>query len=134
VLGQTDWPAKRGRKMRDGKRGLSWLALAALVVALMTSLVAAQGTHKVKIDGVAFEPPILQVSAGDTVTWTNNYKQPHLISTFKKVKGANVHDGTVDSPMLKTGESFSYKFEKPGTYEYFCPIHVFMLGKVVVKK
>jgi amicyanin len=119
-----------------GERGRSlWrIGVAAMMLSVLASLAGAQAKHQVKIDGVAFEPPILQVNAGDTVTWTNNYKQPHMISTFKKVKGASVQDGMVDSPMLKTGESFSSKFDKPGTYEYFCPIHVFMLGKVVVKK
>jgi amicyanin len=120
--------------MRIRRRHLRRFGLTALALTILGSLVGAQATHQVKIDGVAFEPPILQVNAGDTVTWANNYKQPHMISTFKKVKGANVQDGVLDSPMLKTGESFSYRFEKPGTYEYFCPIHVFMLGKVVVKK
>lgn len=115
-------------------RYLARIAVAALVVGMLVSLAGAQATHRVKIDGVAFEPPILQVKAGDTVSWTNNYKQPHMISTFKKVRGANVQDGAVESPMLKTGESFSHRFDKPGTYEYFCPIHVFMLGKVVVKQ
>ncbi len=120
--------------MRTGRRDLLLIGLTALALAAAAALASAQATHRVKIDGVAFEPPILQVGVGDSVTWANNYKQPHMISTFKKVKGANVQNGVLDSPMLKTGESFTYKFEKPGTYEYFCPIHVFMLGKVVVKK
>ncbi len=120
--------------MRTGRRDLLWIGLTALVLAAAAALATAQATHQIKIDGVAFEPPILQVSAGDSVTWTNNYKQPHMISTFRKVKGASVQDGVVDSPMLKTGESFTYKFEKPGSYEYFCPIHVFMIGRIVVKK
>ncbi|MGE5850408.1 MAG: plastocyanin/azurin family copper-binding protein [Candidatus Methylomirabilota bacterium] len=120
--------------MRTKRRDLLWIGLTALALAAAAALAGAQAKTQVKIDGVAFEPPIIQVNLGDSVTWTNNYKQPHLISTFKKVKGASVQDGVLDSPMLKTGESFTHKFEKPGTYEYFCPIHVFMLGKVVVKK
>jgi amicyanin len=120
--------------MRAKRRDLLWIGLTALALAAAAGLARAEATNQVKIDRMTFEPPIIQVNVGDSVTWTNNYKQPHLISTFKKVKGATVQDGVLDSPMLKTGESFSYKFEKPGTYEYFCPIHVFMLGKVVVKK
>jgi len=120
--------------MRSRRRDLLWIGLTALALAAAAAIARAQATHQIKIDGVAFEPPILQVSVGDSVTWTNTYKQPHLVSTFKKVKGASVQDGVLDSPMLKTGESFTHKFEKPGTYEYFCPIHVFMFGKVVVKK
>lgn len=120
--------------MRMAGRNLARIGGTALAVGMLVSLAGAQATHQIRIDGVAFEPPILQVRAGDTVTWSNQYKQPHMISTFKKVKGTNVQDGVVESPMLKAGESFSYRFDKPGTYEYFCPIHVFMLGKVVVKQ
>ncbi len=119
--------------MRNGRQFAGRIWLTALTVALLGSLAGAQATHQVKIDGVAFEPPILQVKPGDSVTWTNNYKQPHMVSTFRKVKGASVQDGVLDSPMMKTGESFSYRFDKAGTFEYFCPIHVFMIGKVIVK-
>ncbi len=122
-----------GGKMRMTKRSQARVGLAAVALGVLFSVAGAQATHQVKIDGVAFEPSILQVRAGDSVTWSNNYKQPHMISTFKKVKGASVQDGVLESSMLKTGESFSYRFDKAGTYEYFCPIHVFMLGKVVVK-
>ena len=37
------------------------------------------------------------------------------------------------SPGLDNGETFSYTFTNPGTYEYFCTLHPLMTGKVVVR-
>jgi plastocyanin len=33
---------------------------------------------------------------------------------------------------LDTDDSFAYKFEQAGTYEYMCGLHPHMRGKVVV--
>jgi plastocyanin len=34
---------------------------------------------------------------------------------------------------IDTNESFSYKFDKPGTYHFTCSIHPRMVGTVVVQ-
>jgi plastocyanin len=36
------------------------------------------------------------------------------------------------SPLIKTGETWSYTFDAPGTYSYVCDLHVNMEGVVVV--
>ncbi|HEX2667565.1 MAG TPA: plastocyanin/azurin family copper-binding protein [Gammaproteobacteria bacterium] len=33
---------------------------------------------------------------------------------------------------MDTGDTYSYTFTKPGTYSYYCTLHPFMKGKVVV--
>jgi len=35
------------------------------------------------------------------------------------------------SPVLDTDERFSYRFDAPGTYDYFCSIHPKMTGRIV---
>jgi plastocyanin len=37
------------------------------------------------------------------------------------------------SPGLETDEAYSYKFTKPGVYQYFCTLHPLMTGTVIVK-
>lgn len=37
------------------------------------------------------------------------------------------------STYMKTGESWSYKFSKPGTYAYHCVPHPWMKGTIIVK-
>jgi plastocyanin len=80
----------------------------------------------VVIDNFSFDPPRLSVAAGSTVTWQNHDDMPHTI----------VNDATpreFKSPPLDSGEQFSWKFSKPGTYTYFCSIHPKMTGVIVVK-
>ncbi|MEM3064017.1 MAG: plastocyanin/azurin family copper-binding protein [Candidatus Nitrosotenuis sp.] len=53
-----------------------------------------------------------------------------IVTTVKK--GTAEPDGIIDSGIIKAGETFTAKFDKPGTYEYFCAIHTGMKGTVNV--
>jgi plastocyanin len=71
-----------------------------------------------------FEPAVIAVSVGDTVTWTNDDDFPHNIHLL------DGSDRTVDLPI---GESGSITFEDPGTIYYECSIHPQqMRGKLIV--
>src|SRR5215213_3869759 len=84
---------------------------------------ATTGTS-IEIKDYAFTPPKLTVSAGTTVTWTNNDAVPHT---------ATASDGTFDSGNLNPGQSFAFTFAKPGDYAYACQYHAGMTGTIVVK-
>jgi plastocyanin len=71
-----------------------------------------------------FAPAALTVGVGATVTWTNKDDEPHTV-----VSDA----GLFRSGALDTGESFSFKFDRPGTYRYACSIHPRMVGTIVVQ-
>jgi plastocyanin len=71
-----------------------------------------------------FAPASLTVAAGSTVTWTNSDDEPHTVVS---------DSGLFRSGALDTNESFSYRFDKPGTYRYACSIHPRMVGTVVVQ-
>jgi plastocyanin len=80
-------------------------------------------THDVAVDNFSFSPGTASVAAGTTVTWTNKDDLPHnIVSTERKFK----------SPVLDTDEQFSYRFDTPGTYKYFCSLHPRMTGQIVV--
>jgi plastocyanin len=95
----------------------------------------------VSIDGKAFTPADIVVHQGDTVTWTvkKSIGEPHTVTSGKPAdadKGA-VFDSQQDDPGLAKlkddGGSFSFTFDKSGTYSYFCVVHpVDMTGRVVV--
>ena len=79
---------------------------------------------EVKIDNFSFGPATLTVPVGTSVTWTNRDDIPHtVVSDDKRFK----------SKVLDTDEKFSYTFDKPGMYPYFCSVHPKMTGKVVVQ-
>lgn len=66
----------------------------------------------------------LTVEVGTTVKWTNEDPQYHTITS-----GIPEDRGRLwDSGILKRGMSFSFKFQAPGTYEYFCALHPHAMG------
>jgi len=71
-----------------------------------------------------FMPTSLTIKAGSTVTWTNEDEEPHTI-----VSDA----GLFRSAAIDTNESFSFRFDKPGTYHYACSIHPRMVGTIIVQ-
>jgi plastocyanin len=64
------------------------------------------------------------VKVGSTVTWTNLDDEPHTVFSDA---------GLFRSSALDTKDSFSYKFDKAGTYHYLCTIHPRMVGTIVVE-
>ncbi len=79
---------------------------------------------RIEITKHKFSRPTLTVPAGTTVTWLNRDEDLHtVVSTTLAFKSAG----------LETDEAYSYKFAKPGVYEYFCTLHPLMTGKVIVK-
>jgi amicyanin len=81
-------------------------------------------TVQVNIFNYKFDPETVTVPVGTTVTWTNKDEVPHTVASSDK--------GFKGSAGLDTGDSYSYTFDKPGTYKYYCTLHPFMTGVIVV--
>lgn len=99
---------------------------AAFLITSVPSLAHAQAQQpgSIVIRNFDFSPMSITVKAGTTVTWKNLDGEPHTVTSL---------DGLFRSGGLDTGDSFSFKFEKPGTYKYACSIHPRMLGTIVVQ-
>lgn len=87
----------------------------------MLSVVLATVVH-LKDD--AFTPSRIVVPANTTVTFVNDDDDAHTVTAT---------NGSFDSKGLDTHQRWSMTFKKPGTYAYFCTLHPFMKGIVVVK-
>ena len=83
----------------------------------------APASAAVNISDFAFAPNVLEVTAGTTVTWTNNDGANHTVTA---------DDGSFDSGSIGSGGTFSVTFDTPGTYAYHCNIHGNMTATVVV--
>jgi plastocyanin len=79
---------------------------------------------QVTIDNFTFSPATLTIARGTTVTWTNQDDIPHSIV----LGGTGVH-----SKALDTENSFSYQFDRAGTFAYICGLHPHMHGEVIVR-
>jgi plastocyanin len=91
---------------------------------------------------VWYDPPQIFVTVGDTITWYNDDREAHTVTSgdgpgrfgWMDNKDFGTPDGIFDSERFMPGESWSYKFEESGTFSYFCTIHPWMEGIVVVEK
>lgn len=99
-------------------------ALAAGVIVVIGGIATAAEDARVMIDNFRFAPIPLTVAVGSAVTWLNRDDIPHSIV---------VPELGVRSHPMDTDESFTYRFDKPGTYNYICGLHPFMHGTIVVQ-
>lgn len=71
----------------------------------------------------AFSPSVIKVSPGTTVTWTNDDQIIHTVTDL---------GGKFDSGLIQAGEAWDHTFDAKGTNYYFCSIHPWMRGAVIV--
>jgi nitrite reductase (NO-forming) len=75
---------------------------------------------------VGYSPVTITVVIGvnNTVVWTNDDSTAHTVTSSTKL---------FDSGNLNPGDTFDYTFTAPGTYQYACSYHPWMMGTVIVK-
>ena len=95
-------------------------------LALLCLCAAAPVPALVTIDNFSFSPVSLSVPAGTTVHWINSDDIPHTVTSAETPR-------RFGSLPLDTGDGFDYRFERPGTYAYFCSLHAHMQGVVIVR-
>ncbi|HZO93190.1 MAG TPA: plastocyanin/azurin family copper-binding protein [Candidatus Baltobacteraceae bacterium] len=103
------------------------------------------------VQGLEFYPATLTIDAGDTVTWTFPTAEIHTVTflgagqatpppptdpSASAPAGGSTEDGSVytSSGFVAGGATYSLTFPKPGTYKYWCNVHVpEMAGTIVVQ-
>ena len=105
------------------------LLVAATLVAAPGSATALDEEEEIEIESSGdmsswgFDPSTLTVPVGTRVTWHNTGRQAHSVTSRNHL---------FDSRLLDEDDEWSYTFEEPGTYRYFCVPHPWMKGTVVV--
>ena len=100
------------------------LFLGATLAALPIPSAEAATTVDISIHNLAFNPSVVSIAVGDTVTWTNNDTITHTVTSDVL--------GKFDSMDIPPGGSFSQTFTTAGTFGYHCSIHTYMMGTVNV--
>lgn len=70
-----------------------------------------------------YSPRIIQVAPGTTVSWTNDDTVVHTVTDL---------NGTFDSQLIQPSTTWRHSFSSAGTYHYFCTLHPWMKGIVIV--
>ena len=74
-------------------------------------------------------PPQISVGKGDEVIWINEDSAFHSVTSGKYDEPTNLFD----SGHLDPSEYFSFTFESTGVFDYYCTLHPWMEGQVIVK-
>ena len=77
-----------------------------------------------------FIPNTVTIDIGGIVTWENNDTAAHTSTGGSATDGPS---GVFDSSLIMAGSSFSHTFEDAGTFDYFCMVHPWMVGTVIVE-
>jgi plastocyanin len=89
------------------------------------------GGTEVSMESIQFNPSELTVSAGETITFTNNESVPHDVH---KTSGPGEDFASGPPGGMQEGDTFELTLEEPGTYEYVCDVHApGMAGTITVE-
>jgi plastocyanin len=100
------------------------LAASCAAVLLGSSPGAAQDAIEVQMRNNLYEPPQLTVPAGTAVRFVNLDADIHTVSQ---------RGGGFESGLMFNRDAWTYVFNDPGTYDYFCLPHPLMVGTVTVQ-
>lgn len=84
----------------------------------------AGGSTVISVVNFSFGPKTLTVPVGSTVTWRFEDSARHNVTAEGK---------SFASKDLSGGATYSFRFNKAGTYAYLCTIHQYMTGQVIVR-
>lgn len=100
--------------------------------------------YDVEAISIKFAPETITVAAGTTVRWINGETITHTITSGAwgdvdpdtGIRATETLDGLFDvtlAPKGEDGDSFEFTYETPGTYPYYCDIHLGMNAVVIVE-
>ncbi|MEE8194738.1 MAG: cupredoxin domain-containing protein [Dehalococcoidales bacterium] len=115
------WAAKAGVSALETE-----LAAAEARISALEAVIVAAGSAnevEVKILNSSFNPRVITVPLGTTVTWTHLDAANHTVTS-------NTH---VFDASLTFKQTFSYTFTEPGVFWYHCHPHSYMFGRVIVE-
>jgi manganese oxidase len=100
-----------------------WLVLAAAAVGGK-----AHYNSAIDIRSFGYRESVVVVPVGTRVTWSNRDAVEHTVTSGT----SSTADGQFTGSLSGAGATFSYTFERAGTYPYFCDRHHFMRGEIRV--
>ena len=93
---------------------------------IMSTKVSRPGCEKTDS---CYTPSKIVIKQGGSVTWVNEDVAFHSVTSGYYDEPSEIFD----SDYLDPEESFTFTFENIGTYDYFCTLHPWMKGQVIVE-
>ncbi|MBM3904106.1 MAG: hypothetical protein FJ357_03080 [Thaumarchaeota archaeon] len=73
-------------------------------------------------------PTTITVDSGKTITWVNQDRGLHTVTTGYY----DTPDGMIESGQIAPEDKFSFTFDTPGQFHYYCRLHPWMEGTIIV--
>ncbi len=80
-------------------------------------------------DNSCYIPSLVNIELNQVVLWDNKDSSAHTVTSGTPDIGVS---GSFDSGVVAGGKKFSFKFEKNGSFDYFCTLHPWMMGTIIV--
>jgi plastocyanin len=90
----------------------------------------AGGTVTVTIKDFKFGPDPVTVKSGQTITFTNQDDSPHEPTSGTPSAKTDTFDVTTKAKASEVTKPITLA---PGTYDYFCSLHEYMVAKITVQ-
>ena len=90
------------------------LAMVCLLVAVELAFAQDADATVTMQNTLSFAPVTVHITPGQTVMWTNPTPLAHTVTA---------DDGSFDSSDVNPDGTFSWLFDTPGTYQYYCQPH-----------
>lgn len=98
--------------------------MSTFLLALLLAQANPTPTVVVHMKNFAFVPATVHVKAGDVVEWINDDNDAHTVDSTGKL----FHSGGLDEH-----DTWTHEFKTSGSFTYFCALHPYMKGVVIVK-
>ena len=105
-------------------------AAKAAAAPMNAKVVPVSGSASPGCEPECYDPSSVTISAGGTVTFVNSDTAPHTATSGNAPDGP---DGVWDSSLIMIDMSYSVTLDNSGTYDYFCMVHPWMQGIVIVE-
>lgn len=83
-----------------------------------------------EISNTCYIPATSVIQHGGEVIWENLDSAVHTVTSGDVRSGPN---SLFDSGMIMPGDTYSVTFEIPNEYDYYCVVHPWMTGKIIVQ-
>lgn len=112
--------------------GVAAAAPSAFAATTQVTITSGSGSGQSCVSGpiTCFNPSIIDIAAGDTVTWRNDDNVAHELTDG--LPYGNQTGVLFDSGSIAPATTYSYTFQNPGDYRYFAKDTKWMVGEVTV--
>jgi len=97
---------------------------------VITEVIIPTGAGTQQISQIYYDPQDISVTIDSTVQWINEDETIHTVTNGTPDEGAS---GIFDSSIIDAGNSYTHTFDSAGTFDYYCIVHPWMIGSVIVE-